>query len=289
MKINTALMTCYLRYYHTFNSNLKIYNDKYAKELLTNEEIKGISESLTKGIYYFNPNYKGNNPLLWIINNQLAPSVLARNKFNQIHLENELKLGLKQYVILASGYDTSSFIVNNKIKVYELDKPEIIKDKIRRVKLSKLNTKNITYIPVNFNNNWINNVLNTDYKQNEKTFCSLLGISYYLDKDVFKETIKILSNNMPIGSSILFDYPNNKETIKEKLNQELTSSLNENMKSTYSYNDIENIGEYSNMLIYEHIDYNYVNKYYFTDYNNLNPNNKIYAPEGVNYVLLVKR
>ena len=289
MQINTALITCFLRYYHTMNSNIKIYNDKYAKELLTDEEITNISNSLKSGINYFNPNYNGDNPLIWIINNQLAPSVLARSKFNQIHLYNEIRLGLKQYLILASGYDTSGLMVNDKVKVYEIDKEEMIKDKIRRVSLSKLNNKNINYISTDFNSNWIKSLLNTDYNPNEKTFCSLLGISYYLDKEVFKETIMLLSDNMCKGSSILFDYPNDYETDKERINQELASSLNEEMKSIYSYSDIENIGEYSNMLIYEHRDYKYVNEHYFKDYNNLNPDNKIKAPKGISYVLLVKK
>ena len=39
MQINTALITWY---YHTMNSNIKVYNDKYAKELLTDEEITNI-------------------------------------------------------------------------------------------------------------------------------------------------------------------------------------------------------------------------------------------------------
>lgn len=288
MQINTALITCFLRYYHTMNSNIKVYNDRYAKELLTDEEITNISNSLKSGINYFNPNYNGDNPLLWIINNQLAPSVLARSMFNQIHLYNEIRLGLKQYLILASGYDTSGFMVNEKVKVYEIDKEEMIKDKIRRVSLSKLDNKNINYISTDFNSNWIENLINTDYNPNEKTFCSLLGISYYLDKEVFKETIKLLSDNMCEGSSILFDYHNDYETDKERINQELASSLNEEMKSIYSYSDIENIGEYSNMLIYEHIDYKYVNENYFKDYNSLNPDNKIKAPMGISYVLLVK-
>ena len=35
----TALVSCFVRYYHTENSNLKIYNDVYAKKVITKEEI----------------------------------------------------------------------------------------------------------------------------------------------------------------------------------------------------------------------------------------------------------
>ena len=61
------------------------------------------------------------------------------------------------------------------------------------------------------------------------------------------------------------------------------------MKSIYSYEDIENIAGDSNMLIYEHLNHNDIDNTYFNDYNTLNPNDKIIAPIGVSYVMLVKR
>ena len=129
---------------------------------------------------------------------------------------NEIKSGLKQYIILASGYDTSAFKVNNKLKIFELDKKEMIEDKLNRINNAKLDITNITYIKIDFNNDGINDLISSNYKKAEKTFCSMLGISYYLDKESFKNTIKQLSNIIPKGSTILFDYPNIIETKKEK-------------------------------------------------------------------------
>ena len=48
-------------------------------------------------------------------------------------------------------------------------------------------------------------LLNSSYKKEEKTFCSLLGISYYLTKETLTNVIKILSENIPKGSAIVFD------------------------------------------------------------------------------------
>ena len=285
----TALISCFARYYHTQNSNIKIYNDFFAKDILTEKEIENISNNMKNGIKFFNPNYNGDNPLKWIVNNNLAPSVLARSIFNEKHLLNEINLGLIQYIILASGYDMSGLKVNNKVNVFELDKKEMIEDKISRINKSKLNNENITYIKTDFNDNWIDDLINSNYSPLEKTFCSMLGISYYLDKEVFNGAIKELSNIIPKGSIILFDYPNNLETNKEKINQQLAKGANEEMKSIYSYEDIEKIADDSSMLIYEHLDYNDINNTYFYNYNTLNPNDKIIAPMGVSYVVLVKQ
>ncbi|MBQ7105877.1 MAG: SAM-dependent methyltransferase, partial [Bacilli bacterium] len=273
----TALVSAFARLYHTKNSNIKIYNDMYAEKIITEDEYYEISTNMKNGISFFNPNYKGTDPLKLIVNNNLAPSVLARSIFNEYHLFNEINLGLKQYIILASGYDTSAFKVNNKLKIFELDKKEMIEDKLNRINNAKLDITNIAYIKTDFNNDWINDLTINNYNLNEKTFCSMLGISYYLDKETFKNTIKQLSNIIPKGSTILFDYPNTLETKKEKLNQQLAKGANEEMKSVYSYKDIENIAEDSNMLIYEHLNHNDIDNTYFYDYNTLNPNDKIIA------------
>ena len=290
MKNNmTALVSCFARYYHTANSNIKIYNDTLAHIILTKAEIENISKNMMEGIKFFNPSYDGDNPLKWVVNNILAPSVLARSAFNEKHLLNEIRLGLKQYVILGSGYDTSGYKINDKVSVYELDKKEMIEDKIKRVKSASINTQNIKYISCNFNDDWIRSLLNSNFDKNKKTFCSLLGVSYYLDKKVFKQTISALSENIPASSVIIFDYPSNVETKKEIINQNLAKEVGEEMKSKYSYKDIENIAQSSNMLIYEHLNFQNINNTFFYDYNTLNPSNKILAPEGVEYCILVKQ
>lgn len=290
MKNNmTALVSCFARYYHAKNSNIKIYNDTLAQLILTQQEIENISKNMKEGIKFFNPNYQGDNPLEWVVNNSLAPSVLARSAFNEKHLLNEIKLGLKQYVILGSGYDTSGYKVNSNVNVYELDKKEMIEDKIKRLKKTSVNIKNVNYISCDFNNNWIESLLNSGFDKKKKTFCSLLGISYYLDKKVFKQTISVLSKNIPTGSVIIFDYPSNIETKKEIINRNLAKETGEEMKSKYSYEDIENISLESGMLIYEYLNYKNINNTFFYDYNTLNHNNKILAPKGVGYCLLVKQ
>ncbi len=278
----TALVSCFVRAYHTENSNIKVYNDAFASKILTKEEYFNIASNMTSGIKFFNPNYEGDEPLKWIVNNNIGPSVLARAAFNEKHLFNDIKLGLEQYVIIASGYDTIGYKVNKKIRVFELDKKEIIEDKIKRTK--NFDNENISYISCDFNENWILDLLNSGYDKNKKTFCSLLGISYYLPKSTFSKTIKLLSDNMPKGSSIIFDYPNE---YKETKTEELAKLANEEMKSNYSYDEILKIAELSNMQIYEHLESVQIDNTYFYDYNTLNTI-KLKAPKGVSYCLLVK-
>ncbi len=204
----TALVSCFARSYHILNSNIKIYDDKYARKMLSDEEYNNISLSMTSGIEFFDSSYEGNNTLGFIVNNHLAPAVLARSSFNERHLNNEIRLGLSQYVILGSGYDTSAYKVNDKVKVFELDKEEMICDKKKRVLKGKIDCSSVSYIGCDFNNdNWMEILKNTGFDSDKKTLWSMLGVSYYLDRDVFFEAIKLLAENMSSGSSIIFDYP----------------------------------------------------------------------------------
>ena len=44
--------------------------------------------------------------LRWIVEHQLAPTPLARASFAETALENAVRLGARQYLILGAGYDT---------------------------------------------------------------------------------------------------------------------------------------------------------------------------------------
>lgn len=206
----TAMVCAFVKAYHNEKNNLKIYKDNYSRKIISDEEYNLISNNMRNGINFFNPNYDGDNPLEWIVNNRLAPSVLGRSIFNEKHLNNEIKLGLKQYVILGSGYDMSGYKVNNILSVFELDKDDVVKDKLNRVCRANINNKNIKYIECDFNEDWIIKIIDSGFDSSTKSYFSMLGLSYYLEKEVFKNTIITISSVMSEGSTILFDYPNNK-------------------------------------------------------------------------------
>lgn len=283
----TALVSAFVKDYHAKNSNIKIYYDKFS--ILSPEEYDSISYHLENGIEFFNSKYNDNNALDWIVNNILGPSVLARLAFNQKRLLNEIRLGLKQYVVLGSGYDTSMYKVNKAVKVFELDRKDVIQDKIERIKKAKINNQNVKYISCDFNNEWIKLLLKNGFKKDEKTLCSILGVSYYLEKETFKNTLKELSDNISSGSAILFDYPNDIGEYSKSINGKLAHDTNAEMKSKYSYSYIQDIASSSNLLIYELLNNKDIDNNYFYDYNTLNPNNKIKAPIQINYCLMVKK
>lgn len=286
----TALVSAFVRCYHTKNSNIKIFNDKFSEKILSKNEYHNIFQSMSNGINFFNPNFVGTQEqaMEWIVNNQLAPSVLGRSAFNKKSLDIAIKIGCKQYLVYGSGYDTST--IDKSIKCFEIDKAKIIKDKINRLKNNNISLTNIEFIESDFTDkNWISNVLSSKYDKSQISFNSLLGISYYLSKEEFYNMIKQIANIICEGSSILFDYQTNEESKETLINENLARAAHEEMKSKYTYQEIEGILSNNNLKIYEYLNDKDMTNEFFNDYNTLNPNKKIIAPKGVAYVLAVKK
>ena len=289
----TALVSCFARYYHYKNNKYRIFSDNIAEKILSDEEYNSIASNMTNGIKFFNPNFNGTkeDALRWIVDNQLSPSVLGRCVFCEKSLLNAVEIGCKEYLIFASGYDTFAYRNHiNDLKVFEIDKREIIEDKIRRLNNSKLNYSKVNFIKCDFTNeNWIDNIINSSYDKNQISFSSLLGISYYLTKEEFFYMIQSISSILCNGSSIIFDYPTYEDSKETQINEKLANGVNEQMKSKYLYKEIEDILAENGLLVYEHLDNKEMTNTYFEKYNTLNPNNNIRAPKGVSYCLAIKK
>lgn len=127
------------------------------------------------------------------------------------------------------------------------------------------------------------------YQQEQKTYISLLGISYYLTKDEFRRLLEQLNFIMPEGSAVCVDYPQVEDGEESRKNRELAKAAEEGMKAKYEKQEIEEIMNKHDFLVYEHLDDQEMTKQYFTQYNEKNTNCEIKAPKGVGYLLAVKR
>lgn len=159
----TALVSCFARYYHTKTDEAKIFDDPLAGEILSEDEKNAIAENMKNGIAFFDPNYSGGDPLGRVMNGFIAPSVIARSAFCERHMENEIRLGARQYVIAAAGYDTSGYKIDRDIKVFELDRPEMIEDKVRRIDEAEIDRENINYVGCDLGKGFIPALLNAGY------------------------------------------------------------------------------------------------------------------------------
>jgi len=287
----TAKVSCFARAYHYRNNTMHIFADTAAQALLE-EDYDQIAESMAQGVSFFLPGFSGTpeEGLRMIVDRQLAPSVLGRSVYCENTIEKEKRLGCCQYVLLASGYDT--FAIRNRddsLTVYELDLPEVLADKQRRIENARLKA-NAVFVPCDLSDPaWKDQLTERGFRPGRKSFGSLLGISYYLEKDAFKRLLLALGGIMCDGSAICFDYQSTEDSWETQTNQKLAAGAGEQMKARYDYREMETILEECGFLIYEHLDHNDMTGRFFSEFNKCCPEHRMEAPAGVCYVLAVRK
>lgn len=294
MENMTAKVSCFARVYHYKNNQNWIFKDDKAAEILGEQEYQMIAEHMAQGIQFFKPDFNGTKEeaLKVIVDQQLSPSVLARSAFCERHLENEIKLGCRQYLILAAGYDTYALREKqSELTVYQVDLAEMIMDRKQRMEINKLEYQTKAHdISCDLSKEQLKDkLMSYGYKQDQKTYVSFLGISYYLTKDEFSSLLKQLISIVPEGSAICMDYPQSEDGEESRKNRELAKAAKEGMKAKYGKQEIEEILNKHGFLIYEHLDDQEMTRQYFAQYNEKNVNCEMKAPKGVGYLLAVKR
>jgi methyltransferase (TIGR00027 family) len=290
MDNTTAKVSCFARAYHYKNNTTHIFADSCAQKIL-GEEYAQIAESMAQGINFFMPGFKGSKEdgLRLIVDNQLSPSVLGRSAFCERKLSEAEADGCRQYVLFAAGYDTYALRnTDASVKVYELDLPEMVEDK--RSRMGKLGKESsATYVRCNLaEETWPDKLLEKGFKETDRAFGSLLGISYYLEKEEWERLLRSVAGITPKGSRICFDYPLAQESKETIVNKALASGAGERMKALYTEAGMRVLLTECGFRVTEHLEASDMTEEYFADYNKNTPEHPMKAPEGIAYVLAVR-
>lgn len=297
----TSLISAFGRAHHSMYDTPKIFDDFVAKDLITDKEYSDIRENMIKGIQFFNKEIARkfqehpDEILKWITQVQLSPTPLARAAYCENVLLHELLLGVKQYVILGSGLDTFCFRhpeLKEILEIFEVDYPAT--QDLKKERLADANyqiPENLHFVPLDFTKEFtIQTLVEEGFILNKKTFFSLLGVSYYLTKEENANLFQKLFTKLPSGSSIVFDYADNKLFEEKGMSNrvqnmvQMASAGGEPMKSCFSYYEMEKMLENSGLLIYEHLSPSAINDRFFhnrTDY--------LSAFETIHYIHAVKK
>ena len=278
----TAKVSCFARAYHYKNNSAHIFKDTAAEALL-GEDYDMIAQSMTQGLGFFLPDFEGSpeKGLRLIVDRQLSPSVLGRSAFCEDALSRS---GCGQYVIFASGYDTFA-LRNASPTVFELDLPELIADKMRRINAAGLHTSAV-FVPCDLADSaWRQALLVKGFDTQGKSFASLLGISYYLTKGEFAALLRSVGDLMASGSEICLDYPCETDSEQTRTNRTLAAGAGEAMKAQYSPEEMHTLLAACGFEIEKHLDHAAMTEQYFAAYNTRTPQHNMSAPAGVDYIL----
>ena len=138
--------------------------------------------------------------------------LICRTRFIDDLIEESTSAGIEQYVILGAGYDSRAYRLKlpPKLKIFEVDQPEV--QGIKRLKLPKSisNRKNIIYVSIDFNNQSLKEqLLDAGFDKSKSTIYTLEGVSQYIPKEALSSTLKELATlNVNSNSKIFISYVN---------------------------------------------------------------------------------
>lgn len=264
----TSLITTFTRAYHQREDFPIIFDDPFAKRFLTDTQFEEIRHHMVKGMPFFSPDMaeelQGQTDMMmkWIHAIQLAPTPLARAAFAERIILNEIDLGATQYVILGAGLDSFAFRHPNvRATIFEVDHPatqQMKKQKIRQAGL--VVPPHTTFIPMDFMNAFsIESFIKHGFDRRQKTVITLLGVSYYLTKEAFQHLLHELFTTLPVGSSIIFDFADERLLTEEgsfhrvQHMVQMAAAAGEPMTYCTSLQQLEKQLDEEQLLLYEHL------------------------------------
>lgn len=225
MQHMTALVSCFSRAYHHRNNKVRIFEDPAAEQIL-GPDYDEIARNMSEGIGFFFPGFQGTREegLRRIVDLRLSPSVLGRSAWCESGLRCAQEEGISRYLVLAAGYDTRAIRIKDPaLTVYELDRREVLEDKARRIGRAGLRSCAVN-VPCDLTDpGWTVSLKEHGFLPKEKSFASLLGLSYYLTKGLFAALLHALAGLLAPGSSLCFDCPSLQGGIGDQTNRMLAA------------------------------------------------------------------
>lgn len=212
----SALLMAYVRGYHALHDLPKIFDDFLACHLVPEEAHNAIEQGM-RSMYLNDPAYAASQPdqataLAAVM--QAIPSTshtLSRSRFMEDNLEEAVKEGVRQYVILGAGMDTFAFRhpeMLGQLQVFEVDHPAT--QAFKRSRINELGWKKpaqLHFIPVDFTKENLAAALRaSSYDVQALSFLSWLGVTYYLPREAVFTTLRAFADVAPAGSTVIFDY-----------------------------------------------------------------------------------
>ena len=120
------------------------------------------------------------------------------------------------------------------------------------------------------------------------SFCSLLGIVYYLKQQDFSALLRQLAKVLPAGSRVAMDYPARDPSAQFDRQSALAKGAGEAMQAAYTRQEMENLLRDAGFRVERDMNPAEITETYFAPYNRRNPDHPIFAAENVNYCLSIR-
>jgi len=212
----TAIMTAYMRAFHTAHGNPPVFSDLLANNFIPAENRRMIEEGFSRALDLAMPDLTQVSPeQIKAINGMMqfmgASNVFCRSQYTESILEAAISRGVKQYIILGAGLDTFVFRraeLAEKVQVFEVDHPLTQAFKVQRLaELGWKTPENLHMVPVDFTrDSLMDSLKSASYRPDHLSLFSWLGVTVYLPREKVDDTLRAIAASACSGSSIVFDY-----------------------------------------------------------------------------------
>lgn len=212
----TALVTAFSRAYHARHDWPKIFDDPLAGRMFADDERRFLEQALAGLVKMVNPELAASGPdqataLACVMQSQNGPMTLSRSRYAEDSLEQAVRRGVRQYVILGAGMDTFAFRRTDLLKhleVFEVDLPDTQKSKCQRLaRLGNGFPRQLHFVPVDFARDILDRALwRSSYDPRKPGFFSWLGGTYCMSRQVVFTTLRAIARVAAPGSLVVFDY-----------------------------------------------------------------------------------
>lgn len=193
----TAIGVAVLRAMHElYDGNPKILQDPVVPLLLDNQVLQNATSNLQ---WLHDPR-----------NLALRSHVVLRNRYAEDSLREAVLKGVRQYVILGSGFDTFAYrqpAWAASLRIFEVDHPASQRAKLKRLQASGISLPaNLEFVSADFESSSLKDILaqsTLDFAA--PTFFACLGVLIYLPEESIRAIFQ-LTASFPKFSEIVFTF-----------------------------------------------------------------------------------
>jgi len=207
----SALSCAYMRAYHAKNDSPLIFDDFLAYSLITDEVRTSLEDRLANPVLEFLYPDRASALARTIQAISTPPIILGRARYVEDNLDQAVKNGVHQYVLLGAGMDTFAFRrpeMLELVRVFEIDYPATQAFKLQRIaELGWQSPQGLHFLPVDFTRESLAVALtHSPYDPQSLSFFNWMGVSYYLPRATVLDTFRAIAEIAPGGSIVAFDY-----------------------------------------------------------------------------------
>lgn len=137
-------------------------------------------------------------------------SIVARARFIEDLVLEQIGLGIDQYVILGAGLDTFAQRrpATKNLRIFEIDQPSTLAWKQQRLGETQLPVPDwLTFVSVNFEagDSWLDRLVAAGFEPSKPAVVASTGVSLYLTRDAIMRTL-CLCARLALGSTLAMTY-----------------------------------------------------------------------------------